>query len=100
MFVDYGIFSFTDINIGGLTAVWPPSVYFLNVTSLYKLIDGSLDSRHTAFRIFSYPFVRRIAVFVLTLSVAQVSVDTLRGKRQVISEDHLVAFHRRFLLPR
>ena len=80
MFVNYGIFSFADINIRGLTAIWPPPVYFLDVTSLYELVDGSFDGRHTAFCIFSYPFVRRIAVFILTLSIAQVTVDALCSK--------------------
>ena len=93
MFVNYGIFSFADIDIRGLAAIRPPSIYFLDVPSLYELIDSSLDSRHTASRVFSYPFVGRIAVFVLTLPVAQVSVDTLRCEGQVILEDHLVAFH-------
>lgn len=80
MFVNYGIFSFADINIGGLTAIRPPSVYFLDMPSLYELVDSAFDRGHTAFCIFSYPFVRRIAVFVLALPVAQVSVDTLCGK--------------------
>ena len=80
MFVNYGIFSFADINIGGLTAIWSPSVYLLNVTSFHELIDGPFDGRHTAFCIFSYPFVRRIAVFILTLSIAQVTVDALCSK--------------------
>ena len=97
MFVNYGIFSFADINIGGLTAIRPPSIYFLDVPSLYELVDGSLDRRNTALSIFSYPPMRRIAVFVLTLSVAQVSVDALRGKGQIILKHALVTFHLRFL---
>lgn len=93
MFVNYGIFSFADINIGGLAAIRPPSVSFLDVTSLHELVDGSFDGRHAAFCVFSYPLVGRVAAFILTLPVAQVSVDTLRCEGQVISEDHLVAFH-------
>ena len=80
MFVNYGIFSFADIHIGGLAAIWPPSVYLFDVPCLYELVDGTLDRGHTAFGIFSYPFVRRIAVFILPLPVAQVLVDALRGK--------------------
>ena len=80
MFVNYGIFSFADINIGGLTAIWPPPIYLFDVSGLYELVDGSFDRGNTALSIFSYPFVRRIAVFILSLSVAQVSVDTLCGK--------------------
>ena len=93
MFVNYAIFSFADINIGGLTAIRSPSVYFLYVTGLYELVNGPLDCRNTAFGIFSYPFVRRIAVFILPLPVAQVSVDALRGKGQIIFKHALVAFH-------
>ena len=93
MFVNYGIFSFADINVGGLTAVRPPPVYLFDVSCLYELLDSSFYSRHTTFCIFSYPLVRRIAVFILALPVAQVSVDALRCEGQVISEYHLVAFH-------
>ena len=70
MFVNYGIFSFADINIGGLTAIRPPPIDLFNVACFYKFIDSPLDCRHAAFGIFSYPFVRRIAVFILSLSVA------------------------------
>ena len=93
MFVNYGIFSFADINIGGLTAIRPPSIDLFNVVCFYKFIDSSLDCRNTAFGIFSYPFVRRIAVFILPLPVAQVSVDALRRKGQIIFKHALVAFH-------
>lgn len=93
MFVNYGIFSFADINVGGLTAIRSPSVYFLYVTCLYELLNCPFDGRHTAFCIFSYPFVRRIAVFVLALPVAQVTVNALRGKGQIIFKHALVAFH-------
>jgi hypothetical protein len=77
MFVNYGIFSFADINIGGLTAIRPPPINLFDVSSLNEFVDGTLDRGHTAFGIFSYPFVRRIAVFVLALPVAEVTVDTL-----------------------
>ena len=93
MFVNYGIFSFADINIGGLTAIRPPPINLFDVSSLNEFVDGTLDRGHTAFGIFSYPFVRRIAVFILPLSVAQVSVDALRGKGQIIFKHALVAFH-------
>jgi hypothetical protein len=93
MFVNYGIFSFADINVGGLAAIRSPSVYFLYVTYLYEFLNCPLDCRNTAFGIFSYPLVRRIAVFVLALSVAQVTVDALRGKGQIIFKHALVAFH-------
>ena len=93
MFVSYGIFSFADINIGGLTAIRSPSVYFLNVSSLNEFVDGTLDRGHTAFGIFSYPPMRRIAVFVLTLPITQVLVDALRSKGQIIFKHALVAFH-------
>ena len=97
MFVNYGIFSFADINIGGLAAIWSPPVYLLDVTSLHEFLYRPLDCRNTAFGIFSYPFVRRIAVFILSLPVAQVSVDALRGKGQIIFKHALVAFHLWFL---
>ena len=93
MFVNYGIFSFADINVGGFTAIRPPPVYLFDVSCLYELLDSSFYSRHTTFCIFSYPLVRRIAVFVLALSVAQVTVDALRGKGQIIFKHALVAFH-------
>ena len=93
MFVNYGIFSFADINVGGLTAIRPPPINLFDVTGLYELVDGTFDRGHTAFRIFSYPFVRRIAVFILPLPVAQVSVDALRRKGQIIFKHALVAFH-------
>ena len=93
MFVNYGIFSFADINVGGLTAIRSPSVYFLYVTCLYEFLNCPLDCRNTAFGIFSYPFVGRIAVFILPLPVAQVSIDTLCGKGQIIFKHALVAFH-------
>ena len=93
MFVNYGIFSFADINVRSFTAIRPSSVYFFYVTRLYKLIDGSFYRRNTTLGIFSYPPVRRIAVFILALPVAQVSVDALRCEGQVISEYHLVTFH-------
>ena len=93
LFVDYG-FLFTDIQIGSLAAVWPPPVYLLNVPGFHKLVNGPLDRRDTAFDISGYSFVGREATIVLALPVAQVSVDTLRCKGQVISEHLLVAFHR------
>ena len=70
MFVNYGIFLFADINIRGLTAIWSPPVYLLDVTSLHELVDGPFDGRHTAFGIFSYPPMGRIAVFILPLTIS------------------------------
>ena len=93
MFVNYGIFSFADISIGGLTAIRPPAVYLFDVPCLHEFLNCPLDGRHTAVGIFSYPFEGRIAVFILPLPVAQVSVDALRRKGQIIFKHALVAFH-------
>ena len=43
MFVNYGIFSFADINVGGLTAIRPPPINLFNVTGLYELVNGPFD---------------------------------------------------------
>ena len=88
---------FTDINIGGLSAIRPPSIYLFNISGLDQLCDRSLDSRYAALGICRNGLVGWIAAFVLTLPVAQVAVDTLRCEGQVISEDQFVVFHRRVL---
>ena len=90
--VDYILFA--DINIGGLSTIRPPSIYLLNVSSFDQLCDRPLDCGHAALGICCDHLVGRITTFILTLPVAQVSVDTLRCKRQVISEDLFVIFHR------
>lgn len=93
LFVDY-VFLFADIQISSLASVWPPSVYLLNVPGFHKLVNGPLDRRDTAFDINGYSFVGRKTVLIFSLPVAQVSIDTLRCKGQVISEHLLVTFHR------
>ena len=90
--VDYILFA--DINIGGLSTIRPPSIYLLNISSLDQFCDCSLDCGYAAFGIRRNQLVGWIAALVLSLPVAQVSVDTLRCKRQVISEDQFVIFHR------
>lgn len=90
--VDYILFA--DVNIGGLSAIRPPSIYLLNISGFDQLRDRSLDCGYAALGICCDHLVGRIAVLVLSLPVAQVSVDTLRCKRQVISEDQFVIFHR------
>lgn len=76
-----GLHLFADINIGGLRAIGPPSVNLLKVPLPYQLIDSPFHSGHAALGICGYLLVCWIAVFVLPLPVAQVSVDTLRRKR-------------------
>ena len=90
--VDYILFA--DINIGGLSAIRPPSIYLLNISSLDQFCDYSFDCRYAALGICCDHLVGRITIFILTLPVAQVSVDALRCKRQVILEDQFVIFHR------
>ena len=90
--VDYILF--TDINIGGLSAIRPPSIDLLNISGFDQLCDRSLDRGYAALGIRRNGLVGWIAVFVLPLPVAQVAVDTLRCEGQVISEDQFVIFHR------
>ena len=90
--VDYLLFA--DINIGGLSAIRPPSIYLFNISGLDQLCDRSLDRGYAALGICRNGLVGWIAAFVLTLPVTQVAVDTLRCEGQVISEDQFVIFHR------
>ena len=90
--VDYILF--TDINIGGLSAIRPSSIYLLNISGFDQLCDRSLDRGYAALAICRNGLVGWIAVFVLPLPVAQVAVDALRCEGQVISEDQFVIFHR------
>lgn len=76
--VDYILFA--DINIGGLSAIRPPSIYLLNVSRFDQFCDRSLDRGDAALGICCNRLMGRITVLVLTLPVAQVSVDTLRCK--------------------
>ena len=90
--VDYILF--TDINIGGLSAIRPSSIYLLNISGFAQLCDRSLDRGYAALGICRNSLVGWIAAFVLALPVAQVSVNTLCCEGQVISEDQFVIFHR------
>ena len=90
--VDYILF--TDINIGGLSAIRPPSIYLFDISSLDQFCDCSLDRGYATLGIRRNRLVGWIAVFVLALPVAQVTIDTLRREGQVISEDLFVIFHR------
>ena len=85
---------FTDINIGGLSAIRPSSIDLLNISGFDQLCDRSLDRGYAALGICCNGLVGWIAVFVLALPVAQVTIDTLRRKGQVIVEDLFVIFHR------
>lgn len=71
---------FTDISVGGLTSIRPALIDLLNITFLYKLVYRTLYGRYTTFVVDRYSFVRGITAFIFALSVAKISVNTLRLK--------------------
>ena len=82
------LFLFAYISIGCFTAIRSSLIDLLNIAFLHQFINCSLHSRHTTLIIPCNCFVRLVTILIFTLTVAQVSVDTLRPERHIIVEDH------------
>ena len=77
MIVDY---LFADIEIGCLSSVRPSSVALLQVSFSLQFADSSFDCGNATLGVGCYPPVSGIAAFILSLTIAQVSINALSSK--------------------
>ena len=82
------------VQIRLLRPIRPPAVSHGEIAFAYKLIYGTLDSRHTAFVVRRNFLVRHIAELMPTLPISKIAVNHNRLLRDFVTVDHFELPHR------